>query len=58
MVDHPFAVRVYGGEFAIQDTKTPEGKAYKLMYLPYYLGTQLYKYLEYFIESSNTEDNS
>lgn len=49
-VEHPYAVRIYAGEFKIQQTKTPEGKEYQLMNLPYYLGTQLYKYLEYFID--------
>lgn len=46
---HPYAVRIYGGKFEIQKTRTPEGKVYYLMNLPYYLGTQIYKYLDYFI---------
>lgn len=51
-VDHPYAVRIYAGEFEIQHTKTPEGKEYQIMHLPYYLGTQLYEYLDYFIKTS------
>ncbi|MCO5233421.1 MAG: AAA family ATPase [Chitinophagales bacterium] len=48
--EHHYAVRVYGGKFKIQKTKTPEGKVYYLMHLPYYLGTHIYQYLEYFLE--------
>ncbi len=43
---HPYAVRIYGGEFKIEETKTPEGKPYLLMNLPYYSGTLLMEYLE------------
>lgn len=50
-VNHPFAVRVYGGEFKIKKTKTPEGKTFYLMNLPYYLGTLLKEYIKYFIET-------
>jgi hypothetical protein len=38
------------GGFEIQHTQTPEGKPYQIMHRPYYLGTQLYAYLEYFIK--------
>ncbi|MCO5230605.1 MAG: AAA family ATPase [Chitinophagales bacterium] len=48
--EHHYAVRVYGGKFEIQKTKTPEGKDYYLMHLPYYLGTQIYQYLDFFLE--------
>lgn len=49
--NHPFAVRIYGGEFCIEETKTPEGKPYFLMNLPYYLGTLLNEYISYFVEN-------
>lgn len=49
--DHPYAVRMYAGEFRIVETRTPGGKPYLLMNLPYYLGTQIHKYIEYFLES-------
>jgi predicted AAA+ superfamily ATPase len=48
---HPYAVRIYGGEFKIIKTKTPGGKPYLLMNLPYFLGTQIKKYMEYFVEN-------
>lgn len=53
--DHPYAVRVYAGEFEIQQTKTPEGKDYFLMHLPYYLGTKIYDYLDYFVANNPVE---
>jgi len=48
-VEHPYAVRIYGGEFKVQKSRTPAGKPYILMNLPYYLGTMIPEYLEYFI---------
>lgn len=47
--NHHFAVRIYGGEFSIQKVKTPNNKEFLLMNMPYYLGTKLFDYLEYFI---------
>jgi predicted AAA+ superfamily ATPase len=47
--NHNYAVRIYGGEFNIQKVKTPNNKEFLLMNLPYYLGTKLFDYLEYFI---------
>ncbi|MFN3999347.1 ATP-binding protein [Algoriphagus sp.] len=47
--NHGFAVRIYGGELKIEDTQTPAGKSYRLLNLPYYLGTQVQKYLKWFI---------
>lgn len=49
--NHPYAVRIYAGEFEIQETKTPNGVPYLLMNLPYYLGTLLPEYLAYFIKN-------
>jgi len=49
--NHPYAVRVYAGEFEIQKTKTPNGTPYLLMNLPYYLGTLIPQYLAYFIKN-------
>lgn len=46
---HDYAVRIYGGEFKIESTKTRKGKKFQLMNLPYYLGTFIDDYLDYFI---------
>lgn len=50
---HPFAIRIYGGEFKIENSKTPTGKPYYLMNLPYYLGTLLNEYIEFFIAKNH-----
>jgi predicted AAA+ superfamily ATPase len=48
--NHPYAVRMYAGEFRIEKAISPQGKPYLLMNLPYYLGTKLPEYIEYFVE--------
>lgn len=50
--NHPYAVRIYGGEFKIEKHKTPiNKKPFYLMNLPYYLGTMLHQYLNYFLSN-------
>ena len=49
--NHPYAVRLYAGEFRIAAHTTRKGKEYILMNLPYYLGTRLKDYIEYFISN-------
>jgi uncharacterized protein len=49
--NHPYAIRLYAGEFSIEEHTTREGKEYFLMNLPYYLGTHLKDYIEYFISN-------
>lgn len=49
--DHPYAVRLYAGEFKIEKAKTPGGTDYLLMNMPYYLGTRITEYVEYFVEN-------
>lgn len=49
--NHPYAIRMYSGKFEIVKTKTPYGKPYLLMNMPYYLGTKLPDYLAYFIDN-------
>ncbi|RPH30540.1 MAG: DUF4143 domain-containing protein [Bacteroidales bacterium] len=46
---HPYAIRMHAGGFSIEKVKTPSGKSYFLMNLPYFLATKLPKYLEYFV---------
>ncbi|MEN8251794.1 MAG: AAA family ATPase [Bacteroidota bacterium] len=50
-VDHQYAIRMYGGEFRIEEAKTQAGKEFILMNLPYYLGTKLPDYIEYFVNN-------
>lgn len=48
--NHPYAVRIYAGDFKIEKAKTPNGNNYLLMNIPYYLGTKIPEYIKYFIE--------
>ena len=48
---HPYAIRMYAGKFSVEKTKTPGGTPYILMNLPYYLGTKIPEYTDYFIEN-------
>jgi len=48
--NHHYAIRMYAGDFKIEELQTPNlNKPYKLMNLPYYLGTKLPEYIDYFI---------
>lgn len=47
---HHYAIRMYASSFKIEEHSTPtHNKPYKLMNLPYYLGTQLPEYVAHFI---------
>ena len=47
--NNSYAVRMYAGEFKIDKTNTPEGTPYLLMNMPYYVGTKIPEYIEYFV---------
>ncbi|QTR53201.1 ATP-binding protein [Thiothrix unzii] len=47
--EHGFAVRLYAGKLEVEDAVTVEGKAFKLLNLPYYLGGKVEGYLEWFV---------
>ena len=49
--NHPYAIRIYAGDFSIQETTTPSGTRYLLMNLPYYLGTLIPEYINYFVNN-------
>jgi hypothetical protein len=48
---HGYAVRMYAGKFEVHTAITTNGKEFKLLNLPYFLGLKLNEYLEWFIES-------
>ena len=48
---HHYAIRMYAGNFSIEKQVTNEGKEFYLMNLPYYLGTKLHEYIEYFVNA-------
>lgn len=49
--NHPYAVRIYKGEFKIEKATTPDGTPYFLMNMPYYLGTKIPGYIDYFVNN-------
>lgn len=49
--EHPYAIRMYAGDFKIEKHTTPVGTPYFLMNLPYYLGTKIIDYMDYFVNS-------
>lgn len=49
-VDHPYAIRMYAGTFNVEKAVTPNKKPYLLMNLPYYAGTSLPQYIEWFVQ--------
>lgn len=51
---HGFAIRMYAGSLEINDVETPNGKKFKLLNLPYFLGTQIESYLEWFLKEVST----
>ncbi|HEY5405680.1 MAG TPA: DUF4143 domain-containing protein [Ginsengibacter sp.] len=53
--EHAYAVRVYGGEFKIENAVTPKGKPYLLMNMPYYLATKIPDYIKWFIENNKVK---
>lgn len=48
---HDIAIRFYAGALNITDAITQKGKHYKILNLPYYLGSQIEKYIAWFIET-------
>jgi len=48
--DHPYAIRMYAGALKIEQAVTPNKKPYLLMNLPYYAGTELPQYIEWFVQ--------
>lgn len=47
---HPYAVRLYSGSVSLEKTRTPAGKDYTLLNLPYYLAGRLEPYLDSLID--------
>ena len=51
ITNHPYAPRIYAGEFKVEHLTTATGTPFLLMNLPYYLGTRLPEYIAYFAEN-------
>lgn len=51
LCDHSYAIRLYAGNFKVEKAKTPAGKPYLLMNLPYYLVSKIESYIDYFVSN-------
>ncbi|WP_421938437.1 ATP-binding protein [Pedobacter sp.] len=51
-VSHPYAIRVYGGQFKLERSVTPNGKPYLLLNIPYYLGTRIAECVTWLIDQT------
>ena len=49
--NHPYAIRIYAGKFNIEKHTSSTGTPFFLMNLPYYLGTKIHEYIEYFVNN-------
>ena len=55
LAPHHLAVRFYAGEISISAVKTPLGKTFQLLNLPYYLVSQIGEYLVWFERIANSK---
>ena len=47
---HGYAVRLYAGPLELHPARTPTGKAYHLLNVPYFLASKVYKYVDWMME--------
>ena len=53
VANHAYAVRMYAGEFRVEQAVTQNKKPYLLMNLPYYAGAVLPEYIEWFVANNS-----
>jgi predicted AAA+ superfamily ATPase len=51
LAPHDMAIRFYAGALNITNAITQNGKQYQILNLPYYLGSQIEKYIAWFIQT-------
>jgi len=49
LAPHNLAIRLYAGALNITEANTPKGKKYQILNLPYFLVSQIEKYIQWFI---------
>jgi predicted AAA+ superfamily ATPase len=49
LAPHNLAIRLYAGALNITESVTPKGKKYQILNLPYFLVSQIEKYIQWFI---------
>jgi predicted AAA+ superfamily ATPase len=50
---HPYAVRFYSGPLTMERARTPEGKPFCLLSLPYFLAGWIKDYIRWFVENNS-----
>lgn len=50
--NHNYAIRLLNNQLSIEKVKTLKGKTYNLLNLPYFLTSQIDKYLEWFLNQT------
>jgi len=54
---HQYAIRLYADRFSVEEVKTPKGKLFFLMNLPYFLASKIPNYVRYFVDIYNCNNN-
>jgi len=49
--NHQYAIRLYADNFSVEKVRTPNGKSFYLMNLPYFLASKIPDYINYFLKS-------
>ena len=55
---HHWAIRFYAGALNITDAITQNGKQFQILNLPYYLGSQIEKYIAWFVQLKENKGHS
>ncbi len=58
LAPHHWAIRFYAGALNITDAITQNGKEYQILNLPYYLGSQIEKYIAWFVQLKENKGHS
>ncbi|OIO73200.1 MAG: AAA family ATPase [Elusimicrobia bacterium CG1_02_37_114] len=56
--EHPYAIRLYSGEIKINKARTPDGKVFYLLNLPYFCISCLSDYIQWFLKKCGGPDLS
>ena len=57
MAEHIYALRIYGGVLNVERSRTPNGKEYLLMNMPYFLGSRIPEYISFFVDNYSLSDS-
>ena len=57
LTTHNMAIRFYAGSLNVTDATTQNGKKYQILNLPYYLASQIEKYIAWFIQTKKSDSD-